>query len=277
MFASDIDTPKRTLTFELELAQEIRDLCTTITSTDYQKTALGNLGSGEGWWFRMSATSNCEEYRPEAVSLDSLLRRKALRMSDRLRLGVQFASAVMQLHRTEWLSESWGKQDIFFPQRVAQAQLASGGVGLILEPVIEKPFVRRSFGTVGNILNTEQIRTAKSPLAAYDKSLFSLGIVLIELWFGKRFQDLPEYPKHTEKRTEDLTDNTDFLVAFGLLPQIQEKAGSVYGIAAKRCIVGLEYPSGSTTLDDDGFKSAVHHNVVYELERNWKKYVDQSY
>ncbi|KAF8247101.1 hypothetical protein K440DRAFT_644130 [Wilcoxina mikolae CBS 423.85] len=270
MFASDFDTPKRTLTFELELAQEIKDLCATIANTSQQKTALGVLGSGKGWWFRTSIASHCGDYRPEAVSLDSLLEREALRMSDRLRLGVQLASALMQLHRTEWLGESWGKQDIFFPQMTTRAPLASGGFGLILNPVVEKPFVRRSFGTTGDIQNPEHIRTMKSSLAApYDKSLFSLGIVLIELWFGKRFQDLLEYPKCTK----DLTDTTDFLVAYSLLSQVQENAGAMYGIAVRRCIVGLEYPSSSTTLDDDNFKSAVHINVVSELERNWTAYV----
>jgi hypothetical protein len=176
----------------------------------------------------------------------------------------------MQLHRTEWLGESWGKQDIFFPQIFAQAQLASGAVELILEPVVEKPFVCRSFGTAVDILGPQQIRTAKAPLAApYDKSLFSLGIVLIELWFGKRFQDLPEYPKGTK----DFTDDTEYLVARNLIPQLQDQAGFMYAVATRRCILGLEHPS--TTLENDDFKSEVHVNVVSELQRNWKAYVSR--
>lgn len=42
----------------------------------------------------------------------------------------------------------------------------------------------------------------------YDQSLFSLGIVLIGLWFGKRFIDLPEYLSiATKTASTSSTDN----------------------------------------------------------------------
>jgi len=50
----------------------------------------------------------------------------------RLRLGVKLASSVMQLHGSQWLNETWVRDDIFFIQ---------GRTGSL----IEKPFVNRSF------------------------------------------------------------------------------------------------------------------------------------
>ena len=180
----------------------------------------------------MSKVSYCENYWTEAVSLEILLQHEGIlsepgRRSDRLKLGVQLASSVMQLHATAWLKESWGKGDIFFPQTTEKARLSTGEVSLILKPILEKPLVRRSFDPAGD--KSPQKTTTKLPFVPYDKSLFSLGIILVELWFGKRLQDFPKYSE--VQQLYDRTDNTDYQIANMLVLEIEREAGQIYSNA----------------------------------------------
>jgi len=175
----------------------------------------------------------------------------------------------MYLHATGWLSERWGKCDILFPQTVARAQGVSGDETMILLADLEKPVVRRSFclDSLDSYSNRQPEATAKVPSLPYDKNLFSLGIVLVELWFGRRLQDLPE---HQNGIPDDNTDINDWVTANRLVPVIQGEAGEMYGGAVRRCIQGLV--CAATALDDDDFKSEVVLQVVSELERNWEAY-----
>lgn len=133
----------------------------------------------------------------------------------------------MQLHATAWLKESWGKGDIFFPQTTEKARLSTGEVSLILKPILEKPLVRRSFDPAGD--KSPQKTTTKLPFVPYDKSLFSLGIILVELWFGKRLQDFPKYSE--VQQLYDRTDNTDYQIANMLVLEIEREAGQIYSNA----------------------------------------------
>ncbi|KAF8536958.1 hypothetical protein BDD12DRAFT_258064 [Trichophaea hybrida] len=267
----NIQPLRRASTFDLSLLQEIKDLCSTLANADGQQTKLGILGSSNGWLLRVSNISYCENYWTEAVSLDIVLQQGDLngpdRGSDRLRLGVQLASSVMQLYSTAWLKESWGKGDIFFPQTTEKARLTTGGMHDILKPVLEKPLVRRSFDPAGD--KSPPTTTTRSPFVQYDKSLLSLGIILIELWFATRLQDLPEYLE-ARQQFNDRTDSTDYETANRLLPKIDCLAGPIYGGAVRRCIRGLDCTA--TTLDDEGYKNEVQSKVVSELERNWKAF-----
>jgi hypothetical protein len=125
----------------------------------------------------------------EAVSLDFLLQKGGFPKKDRLRLGVQLALAMMQLHTTQWLSETWGKQDIFILRRAVKRDPVSGGdLILVWEAMLDRPFIRRNFTSQPDT----PLTTVERPVADYDKSLFSLGIILIELALGKRIEDLQD-------------------------------------------------------------------------------------
>jgi len=141
---------------------------------------------------------------------------------------------------------------------------------MILNADLEKPVVRRSFrldNSHGSI-HRQPGATTKVPFVPYDKNLFSLGIVRVELWFGKRLQDLAD---HQDEMPNDNTDSSDWETANRLLVLIEQQAGKICGDAVSRCIRGLDY--SATSLDDDGFKSEVELKVVSELERNWQAYV----
>ncbi|KAF8053747.1 hypothetical protein FPV67DRAFT_1461993 [Lyophyllum atratum] len=247
-----MDTSPKAMIRNSEGAKEIKDLCSVIANAYEKPTELGVLGTVKGWLIRAPSSWFCESYNPEVVSLNQLLQRGNLRKADRLRLGVQLASSLMHLHATDWLNESWGKRDILFPQTAVRAWQSSGAEILILEADLEKPPQPPSGGH------------KKVPFLPYDKNLFSLGIVFIELWFGSRLQDLAE---HQSAKPHDNTDSSDWEKANWLFSIIEQQTGKIYGDAVRRCIGGLDY--SATTLHDDGSKREVDMKVVSELERNW--------
>lgn len=123
----------------------------------------------------------------EAISLELLETNGIPNKEDRLKIGTTLASALLRLHSTEWLSINWDKRDIFFPQRPPVRQQINGGSTTVWEPLLDHPFVRRSF--------TSQTSTPTSPSStfteAYKKNLLlPLGIVLTELSFSQRIEDL---------------------------------------------------------------------------------------
>lgn len=80
-------------------------------------------------------------YLPVSVSLESILTMQCLEKITQPELGVQLASAVMQLHKSGWLCETRGKKDIVFLQK----QLKATNGHWFPVPEVERPFVRRMF------------------------------------------------------------------------------------------------------------------------------------
>jgi hypothetical protein len=65
----------------------------------------------------------------QTVSLHDLLCCSALELGPRLELGSRLASAVIQLHGTEWWSEFWGSKDLLFFDRQDTQRRAADGTG----------------------------------------------------------------------------------------------------------------------------------------------------
>jgi len=217
--------------------------------------------------------------KTEAVTLETLLKLDILiNKEDRLRLGVEVASAMMQLHTTEWLGgpgESWGKRDIFVLQRAIKRQRVEGGTTLVWEPLLEKPFVSRTFGS-----QKCSAVSSKSPVVDYDKNLFSLGIILIELSLQSCIEDLRDHSWDQSDRISpvvggqphQLCDNPDYITATQRIGEVFRAEQEDYGLAVQRCINGLSLPDEPITksLDNLQYKNEVHTNIISLLERNLK-------
>jgi hypothetical protein len=112
----------------------------------------------------------------KTVSLASLLSSHAADLKQqKWTLGLQLASSVLQLHTTSWLNERWGAKDILFFQHT------NGTV------FYDSPFIRRTF-----TLSQSAVGSSASSSRRYRSIpvLFALGIVLIELYYRKPFEDL---------------------------------------------------------------------------------------
>jgi hypothetical protein len=230
------------------------------------------VDGGNGPWHRIWAPLTLSSYTSLTgpISLDDVLLPQCLELKDRLELGLLLASAVMQLHTTEWLNEDWGKGDIFFLQKITQRPTTRGTIETFHEPVIDKPFVRRTFGSSQELHPIPQSpKSPASTLVVCERSLFSLGIVLTELWYEKRIEDLS--PDGDQNQDDG---NARYKTARKLLGDIFTYAGENYGLAVARCINGINPSSSSISatwgsLDNDDFKNDVHTNVVCLLEKNF--------
>ncbi|KAF8534716.1 hypothetical protein BDD12DRAFT_895321 [Trichophaea hybrida] len=281
-----METDKLSVIDAIDTAKRIENLCSVIKNTvaDCSDSCIGIIfDECNRPWHRIWAPATLLSYSSltEAVSLESLLAPGCLEKKDRLELGVRLAFAVMQLHSTEWLSDCWGKQDIFFLQRAVRRRALCGGFVLVGEPVIDKPFVRRTFGSSEELYllhpNTVQNTapaTETATLVEYDRSLFSLGIILIELWLERGIEELRLPFQNQDGDTQgQRSDNTDYRTAQGRIGEIFTYAGDDYGLAVSRCINGLSRHIDNArailgSLESEDFKNDVHTNVVFLLERN---------
>ena len=172
---------------------------------------------------------------------------------DRLHLALTLASTVLQLHTTPWLNKRWGKGDILFLRQLGGSR----------SPLIGQPHISKSFASRAITLPSHK---DKAPCSAgpmiRNKSMFDLGILLIELCFNKSLEELRE--------PEDLDNGkpnayTDFSTANRLIQLVYNEAGNRYGDAVRRCI-RCEFDQREETFESDGFRQAVYQRVVAPLE-----------
>lgn len=177
-FTVDIPTPPDT---PPPAYDDISNLCETITKPSSQEW-LGSITGKKGQQHRIRAIDceqrllSCESIG--SISLAHILRNKSFRQEQRSRLGLKLASSVMQLHTTKWWIDHWNKHDILFP------------CSLNATVDFDSPFIRRSFGEQSIELALRSKTAPKPYLHASIPCLFSLGIVLLELWYRDAFEEL---------------------------------------------------------------------------------------
>jgi len=271
---SQIQTEEAPLPKVTNTLRRIKDLCIAIkeATASHTNCCIGFLeDQPKGLWHHIwpPTASPSSGYDLEPVSLKTLLFPKSIEQLDRLELGVKVASAVMQLHATEWLRESWGTNDIFFLQKSKSRLTKAGEITQIIEPELTMPFVRRMLGSSQELHPLQQSEQAPetSALMEYDKSLFSLGIVLIELWFEQPL----EYLRIDQNQPS--SENADYETVRQRMGYLFGDAGEDYGLAVSHCINGLKGRAVKgkpikSCLDNDDFKNDVHENVVGLLQKN---------
>jgi len=180
---------------------------------------------------------------------------------DRLILGVNIASAMMQLYESGWLNASWGKNDIFFLQ---------GAHG----PVLERPLIHRVFHDQKDKASPDSMpkdcNESEWALTCSNQSIFYLGVILIELWYWKPLSLL-----QTESGWfQENSSPSEFDTARRFVRDLLVNAGASYGQAVNLCIMG--WGETETQLDREGFRSEVYTKIVYPLEEDLKRFVGKT-
>lgn len=216
----------------------------------------------------------------EPVSLDCLLpasknlpqRREPfgkLSGQQRLSIAVTLAHAVLQLHKSPWLSESWSKKDIYF---------FSHGIDRYRRPVIDHPYVSRLFKPQNQLdLNTASVKNAADygNTLIINESLFALGIILIKLCLSKPFEDLCAEDRRPDALALEEPRSTAeiYRVATKLVEAVYDEQGLQYGYVVQRCLkceFGVQ--DSKKQLDIDAFRALVYEGVLAPLENDLKKY-----
>lgn len=181
--------------------------------------------------------------QPTVITLDTILRGSSpLTRLQRFSLAVTVASSFIQLAGTPWLKSRWAKSDVvFFPDP---------------EGPPEQPFVSCDFPVDDP---TPQTPTPSSPVKVADQiidGLESLGIVLLELCFGKPIEQHSSWSLMPPSAA-----GSGLLAALDWLKEVAEEAGPEYADAVAWCLIG-----GRTISDrGDGWRKVMSDRVVKPL------------
>ncbi|CAG8365028.1 unnamed protein product [Penicillium salamii] len=255
--------------------QKSLNLCSLIMKPVSSKQCLGIIEKTPEKQHRIWTT----EYQPQqpafhiirTVSLAEVLGHKDFQREHKSRLGLKLVSSVMQLHTTQWLTDSWSMSDISFPR-------SSDGI-----VDFNNPLIRRNFGSQGRDASQRSLDMPRPYLVASIPCLFSLGIVLLELWHGKILEDLKNEAEknlvrlsrslmsshhHHKSNREKPPQFSDPLCARRLTEEMV--CGPNFRNAVLRCISGLDAVYKS--LEEDAFRDEVEEKIVCPLEEDLKFY-----
>lgn len=248
---------------------EVIDICSAIRRSKTRKICLG-LCLDHGGTLRRALSIPLPEKQSEgkpaeevpdneaATSLNNLLMPDpdhyghTLSRKDRMSLALVLASSFVQLEATQWIQESWGKEDIVFDRATDASEDSSVD--------LTKPY----------ILHSIEKRTAdnKPQLAQKSRnySLVSLGILLLELSTGQSFEQ--HLSRIKGKSTASLDESIERLVkvseARKWLIAVQDDLSSGFHGAIWHCI--KSYLDEESTKDEDVYRQAVLDQVVLPLQ-----------
>lgn len=249
--------------------QPVKDLCQAISSLKRPRTNLSfELQSidplTQKYGIRIYPLRTTP-FLPEDWSLSSM--NKAVcdpnfTKQARLRSGVTLAYSVLQFYSTPWISSALEKDNIFFLERSETSTFTD----IFLSRTLRRPDERDSESTPDLLRRT--IR---------NQALYSLGILLIEIWYGETLQGL----HRPEDGALDTGDPIKEFLAMSntadrLLQDLHDQAGAKYTEAVRRCL-RCEFGNLDCNLDNFQFQRAVYNGVVSRLQENLEfLYLDTS-
>jgi hypothetical protein len=254
-------------------------LCKAIRDTSTQQQVGHFLHTSQGHLANITATKTTPAAQnPSTVlHLKSLLSSehkivnqplllKRLSQKQRLSIAVALASSVLQYYESPWLQDMWGEQDVhFFLYGVDKHKRP-----LISDPCLSRSFRRQPDDPTTKAANQDsQNRFLNAQIV--NKTLFALGIVLMELCLNKSFDQLYEA---SDVQTEGHLSVVDaYQVAMDNIDEVFDEGGGEYGRVVQRCLrceFGIQ--DSLKTLDFDRFRALVYEGVVAPLEQDLNQF-----
>lgn len=173
---------------------------------------------------------------------------------DRCSLALTLASAVLHLHDTPWLTETWSMNDIHIMGRTSL---------LSDQPYLSKNFVP-STNNPCTITPGQRLRIIKNSI------IFALGVALLEISYGS--------PLSTFETAEDLDqgkrlDWTDYFIADRLAEGLAARELPNYADATRRCI-HCNFDSSVYSLKNDDFRERFYQGVIVPLQKDYDYVMD---
>ncbi|XXH01471.1 hypothetical protein Hte_007831 [Hypoxylon texense] len=156
----------------------------------------------------------------DSVTLDQVFRgqvSKPPNRRQRLALSFILSSSFLQLLDTPWLTVSWAKSDIMFMSDPSEPGVYA----------LDRPHLYRDLAEKECQKRTDENLT---------KSLRQLGIVLLELCFGKLLEDQLCRKMLTSVNDENTKSALDLAAALNWLHEVEGEAGADYAAAVEWCL-----------------------------------------
>jgi hypothetical protein len=179
------------------------------------------------------------------VTLKDILHRdhKArISRAQRFQIALKIASSHLQLHSTSWARRHWETSDVRFPQ----AGTTSADI------LLDRPFVSASFKV--------DLPSTSRRQKATDRSFACLGIMMLELLFGKLIEEHELWQQLFTGISND-DPRARLAVAKGWADDVKDEAGPEFSSAVKWYLE--ESPA---TLHDDQWRKDSTHEVVLPLQ-----------
>lgn len=179
---------------------------------------------------------------------------------ERLRLGRQLASAVLQFHATPMLKDSWRSDDVvFFGTDTSSIAITSPHLNVQLG---------KSNSRYPSMNSSEKAATATVISRPYMRNpyLFGLGVILIELARQAPLSTLREQRELARDESSHKYKFSDFEVADRVSKNLGSSLGASYAKVVRKCL-GCDFGEGETDLSDPGLQAVFYRDVVCELER----------
>ncbi|KAL8776139.1 MAG: hypothetical protein Q9213_008379 [Squamulea squamosa] len=266
-FAS-IDEPPAKVLLEVATAQtdltRIQDMCTALSTPVLNGRAIGLLvdDAFDKHQHKLYRADTATKPQSQLRSLENLLESSRqpgddnLSRQERLQIAVVLASSVLQLDGTSWLKNSWSSSDIYFYSEDRQPSKAAE---LSRSPYLSwQPCCGDTSPPVERFLsNNHMIR---------NDTLLALGLVLVELCFGRTLVELrkPEDSGNDETATKLQT-------ATRLRDRVDREMGPQYGDVVRRCL-DQPFDVREMSLDLEEVQQKVLEDIVAPLVKDLESF-----
>jgi hypothetical protein len=175
---------------------------------------------------------------------------------DKLRIATKLSSNMLQLYSTPWLSDYWRSSEIFFLYRS----------GATPTSIYKNPFVYSSLSPQKGKSTPSQRTTSR---VIRNQTLFALGVLLIELWYGQPLEELQSASDLNHQGTPGIAWCTATRIAE---EELEFQAGKRYADAVRRCIRCEFGEHRSADLQSERFQQAVFEGVVVPIEKTLEQF-----
>jgi hypothetical protein len=185
------------------------------------------------------------------MTLDSLLDRlnnKApLSRRQRFHIAVLLSVSVLQLFSTPWLTDLWNKEKVLllWTEDDSTDQTGANQVYVKADPI-------------------SQISSSTDST----KVIFALGVMLLELCFGQKLEEHPNWDKYLGADGK-ANEHTEFATAREWQAKVTPEAGPEFAEAVRKCLL-CAFATKGTSLEDDDFRNAFYTGVVRPVQDYWR-------
>ncbi|RSL54255.1 hypothetical protein CEP54_010006 [Fusarium duplospermum] len=207
------------------ITQKISILCTALDKT--KGSYCGFLSEEDSRFYVYTVSSQVTTSPPTFATLEQILRGDACPQPTRRQrfdLALVLASSFLQFLDSSWLPTPFGKGDVLFKSDPNHSTLFQ----------LDQPHIRQQFDRCGKA----KVSTTAMTAASVSESLDQLGILLLELCFGKLLEDQSCRKGWPKGRNAKEAAGYDVMAARDWQCQIPDEAGFDYAEAVGWCLGG---------------------------------------